>query len=48
MTETVATLLTQVVGAVTGFVPNLEIFIGAGAVAGLAIMVLRRVIKAGR
>lgn len=45
---TVASLLAEVISAVNGFVPNLEIFIGAGAVAGLSIMVLRRVIKAGR
>lgn len=43
-----ADLITSVTTALNGFVPDLDVFIAAGAVIGLAAWGAKRLLKAGR
>jgi hypothetical protein len=48
MTMTLASFLTEVTDALTGFVPDLGIYVAAAAVVSLAVFATRRLAKALR
>ena len=48
MTLTLSSIVTSVTNSVNGFVPDLGVFIAAGVVLGLAALVGKKLIKAGR
>lgn len=48
MSMTVASLITEVTTVVSGIAPDLTIYIGAGVVVALGVMVFRRFVKGAR
>lgn len=48
MSMTVASLITEVTTVVSGVAPDLAIYIGAGVVVGLGVMLFRRFVKGAR
>lgn len=48
MSVTVASLITDVTSIVSGTAPDLAIYIGAGVVVALGVMLFRRFVKGAR